>query len=99
MPCFAASWPRSWAANGLRRYFSGSPNTWASGIVRAVGGVNFLHDKSQTPYMRSTDIDHYLGISESSGAAKLAAIRKMLKMHQLDPTGRCRAAWAITLWS
>jgi len=63
----------------------GSPNAWASGIVRAVGGVNFLHDKSQTPYMRSTDIDHYLGTSPSSGAAKLAAIRKMFKMYQLDP--------------
>jgi Domain of unknown function (DUF6398) len=63
----------------------GSPNAWASGIVRAVGGVNFLHDKSQTPYMHSTDIDYYLGTSPSSGAAKLAAIRKMLKMYQLDP--------------
>ena len=64
----------------------GSPNAWASGIVRAVGGANFLHDKSQTPYMRSTDIDHCLGTSPSSGAAKLAAIRKMLKVHQLDPS-------------
>jgi hypothetical protein len=64
---------------------NGSPNAWASGIVRAVGGVNFLHDKSQTPYMRSTDIDHYLGTSPSSAAAKLAAIRRMFKMHQLDP--------------
>jgi hypothetical protein len=63
----------------------GSPNAWASGIIRAVGGVNFLHDKSQTPYMRSTDIDHFLGTSPSSGAAKLAAIRKMLKIYQLDP--------------
>jgi Domain of unknown function (DUF6398) len=64
---------------------SGSPNTWASGIVRTVGWVNFLHDKSQTPYMRFSDIDACFGISESSGAAKLAAIRKMLKIHQLDP--------------
>ena len=63
----------------------GSPNAWASGIVRAVGGVNFLHDKSQTPYMRSTDIDHYLGTSPSGGATKLAAIRKMLKLSPLDP--------------
>lgn len=63
----------------------GSPNAWASGIVRAVGGANFLHDKTQTPYMRSTDIDYYLGTSPSSGAAKLAAIRKMLKIYQLDP--------------
>jgi len=63
----------------------GSPNAWASGIVRAIGGVNFLQDKSQTSYMRSTDIDHYLGTSTSSGAAKLSAIRKMFGMHQLDP--------------
>ena len=63
----------------------GSPNAWASGIVRAVGGVNFLHDKTQSPYMRSTDIDKYLGTSSSSGAAKLAAIRKMLKIYQMDP--------------
>lgn len=64
---------------------TGSPNTWASGIVRTVGWVNFLHDKSQTPHLRLGDIDSGFGISESSGAAKLAAIRKMLKIHQLDP--------------
>jgi hypothetical protein len=29
----------------------------------------------------STDIDHYLGTSPSGGAAKLAAIRRMLRMH------------------
>ena len=63
----------------------GSPNAWASGIVRAIGGVNFLQDKSQTPNMRSTDIDHYLGTRPSSGAAKLAAIRKMFKLRQFDP--------------
>lgn len=60
----------------------GSPNTWAAGIVRTVGWVNFLHDRSQTPYMRLGDIDARLGVSESSGAAKLAAIRKMLKIEK-----------------
>ena len=63
---------------------SGSPNTWASGIVRTVGWANFLHDKSQTPYMRLSDIDAGFGISESRGAAKLAAIRKMLRIHQMS---------------
>jgi hypothetical protein len=63
----------------------GSPNAWASGIVRAVGAVNFLHDKTQTASMRSTDIDRYLGTSPSSGAAKSAAIRKMFKIHPFDP--------------
>lgn len=63
----------------------GSPNVWASGIVRAVGCVNFLHDKNQTPYMRSTDIDHYLGTNPTTGAAKAAAIRTMFKIYDFDP--------------
>jgi len=62
----------------------GSPSTWASGIVRTIGWVNFLHDKSQKPHMRLSDIDAGFGISESSGAAKLATIRKMLNIHPLD---------------
>lgn len=62
----------------------GSPNSWASGIVRTVGRINFLHDKSQTPHMRQSDIDAGFGISVSSGAAKLAAIRKMLKIRPFD---------------
>ena len=63
----------------------GRPNAWASGIIRAIGGVNFLHDKTQKPFMPSADIDYYLGTSPSSGAAKLAAIRKILGMRPLDP--------------
>jgi hypothetical protein len=63
----------------------GSPNTWASGIVRTVGWVNFLDDKTQTPHMRLRDIDAGFGISESSGAAKLAAIRDMLNIRRFDP--------------
>jgi hypothetical protein len=64
---------------------SGRPNAWASGIVRTIGWVNFLSDKSQTPSMRLSDIDACFGISESSGSAKLKAIRTMLRIHRLDP--------------
>src|SRR5436309_53945 len=46
----------------------GSPNTWASGIMRTIGWVNFLSDTSQTPHLRLADIDAGFGISESSGA-------------------------------
>jgi hypothetical protein len=63
----------------------GSPSTWASGIVRTVGWVNFLSDPSQTPHMRLSDIDAGFGISESSGAAKLKKIRELLKIHPLEP--------------
>ena len=63
---------------------SGSPNSWASGIVRTVGWVNFLHDQSQTPHMRLCDIDAEFGISERSGAAKLVVIRKMQQIGPLN---------------
>ena len=62
----------------------GNLSAWAAGIVRVVGGVNFLHDKSQTPYMRATDIDQHLHVSPSTGSAKATQIRKLLKIHQLD---------------
>jgi hypothetical protein len=64
----------------------GSPKTWASSIVRTIGWVNFLSDKSQTPHMRLSDVDAGFGVAESSGAAKSSAIRKILKIHHLDPT-------------
>ena len=64
---------------------SGNLNAWATGIVRTVGWVNFLNDKSQTPHMSSSEIGHHLGTSQSGGAAKMATIRKLLKVHQLDP--------------
>ena len=41
---------------------SGKPNTWACGIVRTIGWVNFLDDKSQTPHMKLTAIDKAFGI-------------------------------------
>lgn len=63
----------------------GSPNAWASGIVRVIGGVNFLHDKTLTPYMRAADIDQHLGCSSSTAAARAAEIRKLLKIRALDP--------------
>ncbi|HUY34632.1 MAG TPA: DUF6398 domain-containing protein [Pirellulales bacterium] len=64
---------------------SGKPAMWAYGIIRTIGWVNFLHDKSQTPYMRSSDIGLCFGIGQNSGAAKLKAIRTMLRIHQLEP--------------
>jgi hypothetical protein len=59
--------------------------TWASGVVRTIGWVNFLHDPSQTPHLTLLSIDEAFGIAESTGAAKLKAIRTMFRMHQFDP--------------
>lgn len=63
---------------------SGRPNTWACGIIRTIGWVNFLDDRSQTPHMKLTAIDKAFGVGESTGQGKSKAIRSMLKIRQFD---------------
>lgn len=63
---------------------SGNLKTWACGIVRTIGWVNFLDDRTQTPHLKLTKIDEIFGVAQSTGGAKSAAIRKMLKIHQFD---------------
>ena len=63
----------------------GKPESWASGIVRVVGWVNYLGDPSQPHHMRMTDIDEGFGVSEATGSAKSMAIRNLLKVRGLDP--------------
>jgi len=68
---------------------SGKPNTWACGIVRTIGWVNFLDDKSQAPHMKLTAIDKAFGVGESTAQGKSMSIRKMLKIGPMDP------AWSL----
>src|SRR6202044_1609652 len=68
---------------------SGKPNTWACGIVRTIGWVNFLDDKSQKPHMKLTAIDKAFGVGESTGQGKSMLIRKMLKIRHKE------AAWSL----
>jgi hypothetical protein len=62
----------------------GKPATWASGIVRTIGWVNFLGDPSQTPHMKMTDVDEGFGVSQASGSAKSKAIRELLRLRPFD---------------
>ncbi|GKT10808.1 DUF6398 domain-containing protein [Desulforhabdus sp. TSK] len=63
----------------------GKANSWACGIVYALGAVNFLFDKSQDPHMNATDLCNAFGLSASTGAAKSKVVRDVLKMTQFDP--------------
>lgn len=64
---------------------SGKPITWACGIVRTIGWVNFLDDPDQSPHMRLTEIDRAFGVGSSTGQGKSATIRKTLKIAVFDP--------------
>jgi hypothetical protein len=81
---------------------SGRPNTWACGIVRTIGWVNFLDDRSQKPHMKLTAIDKAFGVGESTGQGKSMLIRKMLKISLMAPEWSLRShldqnpiAWMI----
>lgn len=63
---------------------SGKPNTWACGIVRTIGMLNFLNDRSQEPSMKMSDIDKAFGVGESTASGKSAEIRRVLKLHRFD---------------
>jgi hypothetical protein len=67
----------------------GTPDSWALGIVYALGRVNFLFDKSQKPHLRADELCAHFGLSTSTGASKSKAIMEKLKMNPFD------VAWSL----
>jgi hypothetical protein len=64
---------------------SGKATTWACGIVRTIGWVNYLDDRSNKPHMKLTAIDKEFGVAESTGQGKSKLIRDLLKIRTSDP--------------
>ena len=62
----------------------GRLETWACGIVRTIGWVNYLDDRSQKPHLKLPFIDKAFGVGESTGQGKSKAIRTMLRIRQFD---------------
>jgi Domain of unknown function (DUF6398) len=67
----------------------GQLEIWACAIVYALGTINFLFDRSQTPHISTEGLCAAFGVSKSSGANKAKLIRDMLGMSQFD------AAWFL----
>ena len=64
---------------------SGRVNSWACGVVYALGFVNFLFDKSEDPHMNATELCAAFGVAKGTGAAKSRAVRDALGMVRMDP--------------
>lgn len=63
---------------------SGTPQTWAAGIIHAVCMINFGFDKSQTPSTSSIEICSYFKKAQSTVGNKSKEIRSLLKISQWD---------------
>ncbi|MGZ8189845.1 MAG: DUF6398 domain-containing protein [Methylococcaceae bacterium] len=64
---------------------SGKADTWACGIIYALGFVNFLFDKSEKPFISAADLCTAFGVGKSTGSSKSKLVRDALNMMQLDP--------------
>lgn len=67
----------------------GRPQSWACGILYALGRVNFLFDPSQTPHIRASDLCRQCGVSQNTASAKAKQILDSLNIMLLDP------AWSL----
>ena len=64
---------------------SGRESTWACAILYALGAVNFLFDRSQTPHLRADELCQLFGVAASTGANKAKTVRELLGTYQFDP--------------
>lgn len=63
----------------------GRLETWACGIVYAIGSANFLFDKTQTPHLTASELCSLFGVSTSTGGNKAGEIRHLFRIGSLDP--------------
>ena len=63
---------------------SGRVNSWACGILYALGRINYLFDKSQMPHLRADKLCELCGVSQQTASAKAKEIERILKIGMLD---------------
>ncbi|HAN98173.1 MAG TPA: hypothetical protein DCQ98_12405 [Planctomycetaceae bacterium] len=64
---------------------NGSPEGWASGILRAVGWVNGLTERHANPHLAPGEIDRECGASSGSGNRRGQEIRRLMRLRLADP--------------
>lgn len=64
---------------------SGRPNSWAAGILYALGQVNFLFDPTQTPHMEARRLCELMDLAQNTVSTRAKQIRDLLGTGQGDP--------------
>jgi hypothetical protein len=63
---------------------NGRDNSWACGIIYALGFINFLFDSSREPYISAGELCQAFGVSTSTGSARSRAVRDAVNMRRFD---------------
>ncbi len=64
---------------------SSRANSWACGIIYALGQINFLFDKSQDPHIPAAELCKLFGVAQSTGGNKAKMVRDAVKMSRFEP--------------
>jgi Domain of unknown function (DUF6398) len=63
----------------------GGERIWAAGVIYAIGQVNFLFDRSQTPHMTADQLANALGVVKTTMAQKAGLINRTLALSVFEP--------------
>jgi hypothetical protein len=63
----------------------GDVRIWAAGVIYAVGQVNFLFDRTQTPHLTADQLAERLGVVKTTMANKAALINRTLDIGIFEP--------------
>lgn len=63
----------------------GNTQTWAAGMIHALGTANFLFDGTQRPYVPSHLISEYFNLGQSTMSNKSKQIRNLMKISHWNP--------------
>jgi len=63
----------------------GDLRIWAAAAIYAVGSVNFLFDRAQSPHLTGDDLSALAGVPKSTLANKAKLIRDVLRIRQMEP--------------
>jgi hypothetical protein len=69
-------------------FYRGKAEIWAAAIVWAVGGTNFLGDKSFEPYATLNDVCNFFKASSSTVGQKSRKIKEILNINVFNPEYR-----------
>jgi len=62
----------------------GDHRIWAAGVVYAIGQVNFLFDRAQTPHATADELSELLHVKKTTMANKARLVRDNVKMSHFD---------------
>jgi len=63
----------------------GDVRIWAAGVIYAVGQVNFLFDRSQTPHLTADQLAERLGVVKTTMANNAGLINRTLDIGIFEP--------------